>query len=242
MSNLYRNDTTRELGLFLTPPGAGYTVVPDMPAGPRSAVVQWWRDLDLDTADATWHPSVITGDVETPAPPGVGGRGINILPEQYASFEALPSAFKSSSLTYEVIDGGKLNAKSLRLNAAAPSQWIAFAPGDWSWPIKLTGNKRWMLSVYTRAGVVSLPYKLTFSASINGSSAEYSEHAVTTSATANTWTRQVVGIDLSSYEGTMGRIGFKFDSPTASPLQIDAVMLEEWVGDVLAPSAWVDGV
>lgn len=240
MSNIWRNDTTRELGIFLSSPGAGYTQIDDMPAGPLSAVVAWWRALDLDTAESAWHPTLQTGEVETPAPPGVGGRGINILPRQYSSFTALPTAFNSFSTTYGLVESGYLSSKSLRLSATAPNQWIAFAVGDWAWPIKLTANKRWMLSVYTRSDVVSVPYKLTFSATENGSSAEYSEQSVTTSATANAWTRQVVGIDLSAYAGTQGRIGFAFDSPAI--MQIDAIMLEEWVGDVLAPSAFVDGV
>lgn len=240
MSNLYRNDTTRELGIWLTAPGAGYTQIDDMPAGPLSAVVEWWRALDLDTAESAWHPTLQTGEVETPAPPGVGGRGINILPRQYSSFTALPTVFKSSSMAYSLVEGGYLSSKSLRLTATAPNQWIAFAQGDWAWPIKLTANKRWMLSVYTRADVVSVPYKLTFSATENGGSAEYIEQSLMTSATANTWTRQVAGIDLSAFAGTQGRIGFAFSSPAI--IQIDAVMLEEWVGDVLAPSAFVDGV
>lgn len=240
MSNLYRNDTTRELGIWLTAPGAGYTQIDDMPAGPLSAVVAWWRALDLDTAESVWHPTLQTGDSETAAPPGVGGRGINILPRQYSSFTALPTVFKSASLSYSLVEGGYVSSKSLRVVTTSTSQWIAFAQGDWAWPIKLTANKRWMFSVYTRAQVASLSYQMTFSATINGGSSEYSEQTVTTSATANTWSRQVVEVDLSGYEGTQGRIGFKF--PAASTVQIDAVMLEEFVGSVLSPSAFVDGV
>lgn len=239
MSNLWINDSTREVGLFLTAPGAGYTVIPDMPAGPRSAVIAWWRALDLDTAESAWHPSVQTGTVETPAPPGVGGRGINILPRQYSSFDALPTVFKSSSLAYALASGGYLSTNALRLTTTAATQWIAFAAGDWSWPIKLTANKRWMLSLYTRAPVTNLAYKVTFSATETGASSDYAEYPVTTSATANTWTRQVVGIDLSDYAGTQGRLGLAFAS--ASTIEIDGLMLEELVGDVLAPSAFVDG-
>lgn len=240
MSNLYRNDTTRELGIWLTSPGAGYTQIADMPAGPLSAVVAWWRALDLDTAESAWHPTLQTGEVETPAPPGVGGRGINILPRQYSSFSALPTVFKSANLSYSLVDGGYLSSKSLKVVTTAVDQWIAFAVGDWAWPIRLTPNKKWMLSVYTRSNVVSLPYKLTLSATETGSSAEYSEQSVMTSATANTWSRQVVGIDLSDYAATQGRMGLKF--PSACTVQIDACMLEEWVGDVLSPSAFIDGV
>lgn len=240
MSNLYLNDTTSELGIWLTAPGAGYTQIDDMPAGPLSAVVEWWRTLDLDGTESLWHPTLQTGEVETPAPPGVGGRGINILPRQYSSFTSLPTVFKSASMAYSLSEGGYLSSKSLRLVTTSADQWIAFAVGDWAWPIRLTPNKKWMLSVYTRADTVSVPYKITFSATENGGSAEYSEQSVTTSATANTWTRQVVGIDLSIYAGTQGRMGFKF--PSACTVQIDAVMLEELVGDVLSPSAFVDGV
>lgn len=240
MSNIFRNDTTRELGLFLSPPGAGYTKIDDMPAGPLSAVVEWWRALDLDTAESAWHPTLQTGEVETPAPPGVGGRGINILPRQYSSFTALPTAFKSSSMAYTLEDGGRLSSKSLRLTTTAPDQWIAFAVGDWAWPIKLTPNKRWILSVYSRAQVVTVPYKVTFSATENGSSSEYMEITVATASTANLWSRQSVLIDLSTYVGAQGRLGFGL--PSAGSIQIDAIMLEEQVGNELAPSAFVDGV
>lgn len=240
MSNVWRNDTTRELGIWLSNPGAGYTQIDDMPAGPLSAVVDWWRLLDLDGTESLWHPTLQTGEVETPAPPGVGGRGINILPRQYSSFTALPTVFKSASMAYTLEDGGRLSSQSLRLTSTAPDQWIAFAVGDWAWPIKLTPNKRWMLSVYSRAQVVSMPYKITFSATENGSSSTYLEKDTATAATANMWSRQGVLIDLSAYAGTQGRLGFSL--PSAGSIQLDAIMLEEQVGDTQSPSAFVDGV
>lgn len=242
MSSLYRNETTRELGLFLNPPGAGYTKIDDMPAGPRSAIIDWWRALDLDSEISAWHPSIQTGTIETPAPPGVGGRGVNILPRQYSSFTERPTVFKSASLAYDIAEGGYVSSRSLKISTSGINQWIAFAQGDWSWPIKLTPNSRWMLSLHTRVAVSSLPFKITFSATEAGSSSEFEEYPVVSSETANTWTRQVVGIDLTDYAGTQGRFGLAFTSPLPAALYIDAVMLEEWVGDVLAPSAFVDGV
>lgn len=240
MSNLWRNDTSRELGIFLSSPGAGYTQIADMPAGPLSAVVDWWRLLDLDGTESLWHPTLQTGEVETPAPPGVGGRGINILPRQYSSFTALPTVFKSASLAYSLEEGGRLSSKSLRITSIATDQWIAFSVGDWAWPIKLTPNKRWILSAYSRAQVVTVPYTITFSATETGSSSEYIEKAVATASTANLWSRQSVLFDLSTYAGAQGRLGFLL--PSAGSIQLDAIMLEEQVGDTQSPSAFVDGV
>jgi len=58
----YTHTATGSFTKFLRDPGAGYTLIPAMPAGDDRAIAEWWRQRDLTTADAplvsSWHPSI----------------------------------------------------------------------------------------------------------------------------------------------------------------------------------------
>jgi len=58
----YVNDSTGLIGKWLRDPGAGYTLIPAMPAGDDRAIAEWWRARDLttdgDAITSSWHPSI----------------------------------------------------------------------------------------------------------------------------------------------------------------------------------------
>jgi hypothetical protein len=58
----YTHNITGSFTKFLRDPGAGYTLIPAMPAGDDRAIAEWWRERDLTTAGAplvsSWHPSI----------------------------------------------------------------------------------------------------------------------------------------------------------------------------------------
>lgn len=241
MSNLYRSDTTRALAIHLTSPGAGWTKITDMPPGDLTAIVAWWRALDLDTSESQWHPTTQSTDDEVARPPGIAGSGVNILPRIYSSFDAdtLPPIMVSN-LTAELFPDGYNASQCVTLKATGTDGYIWFCAHDSDWPVKLTANRRWIISVYTRAPVASQAYTARFNITGNGSSSELIEFASTTSDVANLWKRQSVVLDFTNKDATALRFGLKLASSGQS-MSIDAIMLEEQVGDGQIPSAFVDG-
>lgn len=243
MSNLYRNDTTRALAIHLSNPGAGWTKIADMPPGPLSAIVNWWRALDLDTAESQWHPTTQSTEAEVARPPGIAGSGVNILLRRYSSFddETLPPIM-TSNLTAELWPDGYNASQCVTLKSTGLNGYIWFCAHDADWPIKLTDNKRWLLSVYTRAPVASQAYTARLNLTSNGSSSELLEYSATTSSVANEWKRQRLALDFTDKDATKLRFGIKFSGAAGQSMSVDALMLEEWVGDSQIPSAFVDGV
>lgn len=244
MSNLYRQDTTRALAIHLSDPGAGWTKIDDMPPGPIAAIVDWWRALDLDGAESQWHPTAQSTVDEVARPPGLAGSGVNILPRKYSSFDAdtLPP-LTLSNMTAELVADGYNASQCVSIKSTGADGYVWFAASDTDWPIKITANKRWIISVFTRAPLASQPYTARLSLTSDGSNSELIDitGAVTT-ATANAWKRQSLAFDFSSKDATKMRFGLKFTGAAGQAMAVDAVMMEEWLGDARDPSAFVDGV
>lgn len=242
MSNLYRSDTTRALAIHLSDPGAGWTKIADMPPGPLSAIVNWWRALDLDTAESQWHPTTQSVDDEVARPPGIAGSGVNILPRRYSSFDGdtLPPIM-ASNLTAELWPDGYNASQCVTLKSNGTDGYIWFCAHEADWPVKLTANKRWIISVFTRAPVASQPYTARLNITSNGAISELLEYSAETSDIANLWKRQSLALDFTDKDATNLRFGIKFSGSAGQSMSIDAIMIEEWLGDSQIPSAFVDG-
>lgn len=237
MSNLYKNNTTGFLGYFRRAPDPGWTAIDDMPAGPLSDIVAWWRALDLDGAESSWHPTTQAGDPEIAAPPGLAGSGVNIMPRLYSSFDGATIPVMYSNLSYELYPDGYNTTQCLRVKTTGANAYIWLCAHDSDWPIKLTGNRRWIISAYTRCPVALQPYTVR----IKLDTGTLLEIDGASGPTANAWQRQAIGVDFSQDPATRARIGVKFTSSGAD-MSIDCVMMEEFVGTTLLPSAFVDGV
>lgn len=249
---LYRNNSTGFLQEFTSNPGAGYTAISAQPVDTLANRVTWWRDADKGALSSAWHPSLI-GGTEVPAPAGVNGSGVNVMAWRYSSFEELGdlgydglppfttelgtvTASRPASVTgyhgnYRLrLTWGTTGAK-IWFGQLASSQQIEL------YNIKLTTNRRWIVSLYvapTTTGAKAFTVRL-ITKSVAGATAEYTQ-ALTTGATSGEWTRVSFGLDLSADSGNKAVLGFSANSGII--LDIDGIMIEEWVGSLATASAY----
>ncbi len=237
---LYREQATGFLQEWATPPGAGYTLVAAQPTGTLASRVAWWRGVDLCTEYApltqtsAWHPS-LQGGSEVPKPPGLAGSGVNVMAWRYSNFEepgGLPGLTLTST-TAALVATGLIDANRLRLTSTAANGTAYLTPTNVTYNIKLTQNSRWLVSLYcapVTAGAKS------FSVLLKTTTATY-ELPFATSATAGTWTRVCAGLDLTADTAYGAMLGVKVVA-NATAVDLDAVMIEEWLGDAVVPSAY----
>lgn len=236
---LYRNDTTGFLGDFLTgAPGAGWTLIPDMPGAPLTDVVNWWRDVDKGDLISDWHPSLQGGN-EVPRPRGLAGSGVNIFPPRYSNWEGeLLPPIVTTGCTVQRVSPGFNGEYALRIIASEDNAECWLTPSLSEYNIKVTPNLRWILSGYFSSPKESM----TFTALVNltdvyGSNLINLEKSITTGATAHTFSRAWGSLQLAAYNGVGGQVGLRL-AHAGDILDVDAAMLEEWIGDVLQPSAY----
>lgn len=240
MSNYYRNDLTREVSIFRREAPAGYTMIPDMPLGTVANIAEWWRDVDRDAVVETWHPIIQSEEAEMALPPGLAGSGVNIMPRLYSSFDSeAPPSYKAN-MNYELYPDGYNASQCLLLTATGTDGTYWMSSNDTDWPIKLTANKRWILSAFTKAPTASQPWIAMVSLAGEGVTPTTIEIPAATSATGNQWRRQSTVLDLSQSGATQARFGVKLASAGLT-FSMDAIMLEQQVGDGATPSAFVDG-
>lgn len=235
--SLYREDATGFIVDLPGLPGAGYTALGSPPVAPMSAVMEWWRDLDRGTLTSAWHPSLI-GGMETPKPPGLAGSGINIFPARYSNFEEerLP-VIVTNGCTIEMVPGGFNGANRLQITATADNGEVWLTPSLNTYNIKLTPNLRWILSGYFGAGVSNFAFTaLALTAAANGSAGATYEFPVTLDASWK-WVRRHAALDLREDHSTGALFGVRL-ATTGDVLAIDALMLEELLGDTVQPSAY----
>lgn len=249
---LYRENATGFIQEWATNPGAGYTAISAQPTDTLTNRVNWWRSADIGSLSSAWHPS-LQGGTEVPAPPGVNGSGVNVMAWRYSSFEemgdlgydGLPpfttelgtvTASRPASVTgyhgnYRLrLTWGTTGAK-IWLGQLVSAQQIEL------YNIKITTNRRWIISLYvapTTTGAKAFNVLLT-TKSIAGATAEYTT-ALSTGATSGTWTRVSFGLDLSADSGNKAVLGFSANSGII--IDVDGIMIEEWVGSLATPSAY----
>ena len=249
---LYRENATGFIQEWATNPGAGYTAISAQPTDTLTNRVNWWRSADIGSLSSAWHPS-LQGGTEVPAPPGVNGSGVNVMAWRYSSFEemgdlgydGLPpfttelgtvTATRPASVTgyhgnYRLrLTWGTTGAK-IWMGQLVTAQQIEL------YNIKLTTNRRWIISLYvapTTTGAKAFNVLLT-TKSVAGATAEYTT-ALSTGATSGTWTRVSFGLDLSADSGNKAVLGFSASSGII--IDVDGIMIEEWVGSLATPSAY----
>jgi len=237
---LYRHDATGFIGNFVAaPPGAGYTEIADASHGPLASVTEWWRAIDRGSLTSDWHPSLL-GGTEIPKPPGLAGSGINIMAARYSSFEepdGLPP-IATNGCTVERLSGGFHGGTRLRVTATVDHGEVWLAPTANTFNIRLTPNLRWIFSAYLSAPVASQPFTaLIATASANGGSGDVHTILGESGAVAGSWERRWTLLDLRQENASAALFGLRL--PTAGTvLDIDAIMVEELLGDTVQPSAY----
>ena len=238
--SLYRQDSTGFLCEFASPPGAGYTSVSAMPAD-LAGRVSWWRSRDVDAAlgqSSAWHPS-IQAAAEDPYPsyPDLrAGSGANVAAYRYAAFEegSLPP-LSTSGISASLGSSGYLSAKYLQCTATTSNGICYLASSSTGYNIKLTPNKKWIISVYcapTSAGAKSFSVRIK----TNTSGAAY-DLALTTGSTSGAWTRATGVIDLSADSSPKALMAI-IVATSGAGVRFDAIMMEEQVGTGTDPSAF----
>jgi len=224
---LYRH-TSGFVCEYASSPGAGYTLIPAQPTDTIANRIAWWRDVDLGDFTSAWHPSELAS-AEVPGRDTNAGSGINILPNDYSSFEwagAMPPTYTSgmtvnrtAAATYHGQYGVRLTTTS-----AGGTVWLAASGSDFN--IALAPSSKWIVSAYVRPltdAAVSGALKIL----TNGSTTH--SVAFTSGDDSAEWVRVSGVLDLSADTSDFGQVGISLTNNGTS-LDIDALMLEEKIG------------
>ena len=228
---LYRENATGFVQEHASNPGSGYTLISSQPTDTIANRVTWWRDVDKGSLTSAWHPSLQTGDPESPAPDDGAGRGINILPNDYASFEwpaGLPPTHTTNATISQQtnrIHGEK--CARVTLSSAGGVAWLS-ASGQFN--ILLTANRKWIMSWFVKP---STAVARTASIRLTTATATYTVSGTTDGSTS--WQRLSGVFDLTADAATEARIGLSLDT-TGVALDFDGLMLEEQIGRESDPS------
>jgi hypothetical protein len=225
---LYRQTATQFIGEFASHPGTGWVLIAAQPTDTLANRVTWWRNLDKGTFTSAWHPSELAG-AEVPGRDTNAGSGVNILPNDYSSFEwagAMPPNYTSgmtvnrtAAATYHGQYGVRLTTTS-----AGGTVWLAASGSDFNIP--LAASSKWIVSAHVRPltnAAVSLSLRLKTQGGTTHSV------TLTSGASSTGWVRVSGVLDLSADTSAFGQLGVSLTNVSTS-LDIDALMLEEKIG------------
>lgn len=241
---LYRELSTGFLQEWANNPGLTHQAISAMPIDTIDHRVSWWRGLDTYGQSSDWHPS-LPGGAEYPGTDNRAGSGINILPNDYASFEwagACPpiaavnaSGARTQAAKYHGIYG-------IRFSASQANGLLWMAPAADSMNITIAPNSKWIVSGYFRpTDNISRRVGMTLRTSAGVS------YIVEGSTLANnsSWVRIQGIFDLSGDASTTARLGV-YQSSSGVNVDFDALMLEEKVGPLTSASSfnspWGNGI
>jgi hypothetical protein len=233
---LYRENATGFVCEFASSPGAGYTLIDAQPTDTLTNRVNWWRDVDKWNQTSEWHPSIQSGAAEVPGNDTRAGSGINVMPNDYSSFEwagAISPVFTqiaSYSRTAAAVYAGQYG---VRLTLSGSGGYIGLASSSTTYNIVLAASSKWIFSGFFRPTTSSAQ---TVTVTLVTPAGSYSITG-TTEASSNTWKRISGVLDLSADTSISGQIRIS-TSTTAASLDFDAIMLEEKVGPYDTPSAY----
>ena len=236
---LYREDSTGFICEFASSPGAGYTAIQSQPSDSITNRANWWRSIDTYGEVSTWHPS-ITGTPEYPGADTSSGRGINILPDDYASFEWAgnsPPTFIENSTVSRTTAAKYHGIYGMRFTSTISGGTVWCAADSTKYNIDLSPNGKWIVSAYVRP---TSNVARTVQIKLKTPNATYTVSGDTL-ADSSSW-RRISGVfDLTSDSAITARIGFACTTPNVQ-VDIDALMLEEKIGpfDLASPfySPW----
>jgi hypothetical protein len=171
----------------------------------------------------------------------VGGRGRNLIPNQYADFENNSTGtfwsgkFTTTNVTATIASGaGNFNtgAQSLSANCTStttPSVYLAASATDYNFTV--SGSKKYIVSAWIKAPSAgqSVTFKLT------GNSTSPAGVVVSLSS-GTTWNRYSAVITMGAND-TKANLSFTTFTATGVYL-IDSVMVEEQVGNQTTPSTF----
>ena len=233
---LYRETATGFVQEYASNPGAGYTLVSSQPTDTLTNRVNWWRDVDKGTFSSDWHPSIQSGADEIPGNDTRSGSGINIMPNDYSSFEwsgSISPVFTQTASYSRTAAATYAGQYGVRLTLTGSGGYIGLSSSSATYNIVLSPSSKWIGSVYVRP---TTSVAQTVTVTLVTASGSYSFTGVT-EASSSTWKRISGVFDLSADVSIAGQIRVS-TSTTAASLDFDAVMLEEKVGPFSEASAY----
>lgn len=234
--SLYRQDATGFVCEFATSPGSGYTLISAQPTDTIANRAEWWRDVDVGNLTSTWHPSEIAGP-EVPGRDTNAGSGINLMPNDYASFEwagSMPPNYTSGMTVNRTAAATYHGQYGVRLTTTSAGGTVWLAASGSVFNIALSPSSKWIVSAYVRP-LTNAAVSGTLKLLTDGSTT----HSVsfTSGASSSGWVRVSGVFDLSADTSEFGQLGISLTNNSTS-LDIDALMLEEKIGPYDTASVW----
>ena len=234
--SLYRQDATGFVCEFASSPGSGYTLISSQPTDTIANRVTWWRNLDKGTLTSTWHPSELAGP-EVPGRDTNAGSGINLMPNDYASFEwagSMPPTYTSGMTVNRTAAATYHGQYGVRLTTTSAGGTVWLAASGSVFNIALSPSSKWIVSAYVRP-LTNAAVSGTLKLKTQGGTT----HSVnfTSGALSSTWVRVSGVFDLSSDTSEFGQLGISLTNNSTS-LDIDGLMLEEKIGPYDTASVW----
>jgi hypothetical protein len=169
------------------------------------------------------------------------GRGINICNPNYSSFEqsGLPVPILSNAGYYLDNSIYKFNPNSLRFTSNGPGSYILFTPAATGYNIRIEPNKKWLLSAYVYSTTASATAQFVLNTPTSGARTL----TFTTFPLANKWSRIAGTIDLTGdSNNTICYLSLATSASNGTIFYLDAIMLEEKIGNGNLPSAYSEPV
>ena len=241
---LYRENATGFVCEFAASPGAGYTLIASQPTDTLTNRVNWWRDVDKGSQTSDWHPSIQSGATEIPGNDTRAGSGVNIIPNDYSSFEwagAISPVFTQMASYSRTAAATYAGQYGVRLTLSGSGGYIGLASSSTTYNIVIGASSKWIVSAYVRPTTATAQ---TVTLTLVTPSGSYSVTG-TTEASTSTWKRISGVFDLSADTNIGAQLRIS-TSTTSASLDFDAIMLEEKVGPYDTPSAyyspWGNGI
>jgi uncharacterized protein YjbI with pentapeptide repeats len=225
---LYRQTATQFVGEFASNPGIGWVLIAAQPTDTIANRVTWWRNLDKGTFTSAWHPSELAG-AEVPGRDTNAGSGINLMPNDYASFEwagSMPPNYTSGMTVNRTAAATYHGQYGVRLTTTSAGGTVWLAASGSVFNIALSPSSKWIVSAYVRP-LTNAAVAGTLRLKTQGGTT----HSVsfTSGASSSGWVRVSGVFDLSADTSEFGQLGVSITNSTTS-LDIDALMLEEKIG------------
>lgn len=167
----------------------------------------------------------------------VAGSGVNIASAEFAILEGnLPAFGSKSANTTESLDAtvAYFGSKSLKVDASGVDAYLYLGVDSLDYNIKMSPNKKFILSAYVESSVASGAGQLQ----IKTSGGTLYPLSFNCPSTASTWVRVFGLIDLSADASTSMIMRVDNDAGASSSIWFDGLMIEEQIGTLTSPSSY----
>lgn len=167
------------------------------------------------------------------------GSGINIVNSQYAIVDdvVIPPYLAVNGAAPSIDTVATYFGKpAMIVTASGANAQLFLGATTTDYNFAITPNKKWILSVYVMSSTANASGQVHVRTDDAGA---YKSLSFLTSPTPNTPTRVSGEIDLTTDPSSLGLIRVDVDSGAGTYIMFQAFMMEEMIGNLVAPSAFV---